>query len=225
MSRAVVVSTCNDILFKYWMKNYETWEDQVNKLYIVDSKQGGHYPENVEQTLRQVTEDTILLMHDDVFVYNKGELNTYFSLAEQGKVVTPLHKNYSNIEEVEKVMMSKYGKVVAFYPYFLFIKREILNKTSINLNGNLNVDFNGVQCGGDQGFVLGQELLDLGVEFHLLPNDGRPNWFHAQGLSYGFLEHGGSFDVHKLAWLITILDLDPLEIACKAREYKNYAGL
>lgn len=223
MSRAVVVSTCNDTLFNYWMKNYETWSEYVDKLYVVDSKQGGWYPDNVEKVLRGVTEDTILIMHDDVFVYNKGELNTYFSLAEQGKVVTPLHNNYSNIDEVNKIMMERYGKIVSFYPYFLFISRELLNKTSINLGGNKNFDFNGVKCGADQGFILGHELLELGAEFELLNNDGMPNWVHAQGLSYGFLEHGGTFDEHKIAWLITILGLDPLSIACKAREYEKYS--
>ena len=222
MSRAVVVSTCSDILFNYWKKNYETWKDQVDNLYIVDSKKDGHYPKNVEEVLKGVKEDTILVMHDDVFIYNKGEVNTYFSLAEQGKVVTPLHNNYSNIEEVNRVMEKKYGKIVSFYPYFLFISRELLNRTSINLEGNKNIDFNGVKCGGDQGFMLAWELLELGVEFELLNNDGRPNWYHAQGLSYGFLEYGGSFDEHKLAWLITILDLDPLSIACQAKEYKSY---
>ena len=61
------------------------------------------------------------------------------------------------------------------------------------------------------------------MEFELLNNDGRPDWFHAQGLTYGFLEYPVGFNENRLAWVITMLGLDPLSIACKAREYKSYA--
>ena len=124
MSRAVVVATVSDILFDYWMKNYETWKEYTDKLYVVGKDKP--YPKGVEDVLKDLQEDTVLIMHDDVFVYNKGELNTYFSLAEQGKVVTPLHKNYSKIAEVEEMMLREFGKIVAFFPEFLFIIKENL---------------------------------------------------------------------------------------------------
>ena len=228
-SRAVVVSTTSDLLYNYWKKINQPWLDKIDRLYCVKSGADSIYPKNVEKVLKDLTEDSVLITHDDVFVYNPVLIDNYFTIAEQGRVVTPLHKNYSPPDEVERVMKEQYGQIVSFYPYFLFLSKEILNKTSIDLQGHGFMDFHGLQIGADQGFKLAWELLKLKVDFELLETRNsleylpeNPDWVHAQGLSYNFLELQPSFDANKLAWVIELMGLDPLEVACKARKYDQF---
>lgn len=221
MTRAVIVSTRNDDLLKYWKKVNDHWLKDV-VLHVVKSNNDLPYPKGVEEMIKQAGEDVLLIMHDDVFVYNAGLINSYFTIAEQGKVVSPLHKNYNKMDEVEMVMKQNYGKIMAFYPYFLFIRKDLIMKTSIDLNGRKDFDFNGLICSGDQGFVMCCELLEMGVDFEALPISDPPNWIHAQDLTYGFFEYPISYNADKLAWASILQDIDPLEIACLARKYKNY---
>lgn len=224
-SRAVVVSTASDLLYNYWKEINQPWLSKIDKLYCVKGRPADPYPQNVEKILKKAKEDTFLIMHDDLFVYNPGIINQYFTIAEQGMVATPLHKSYNNMDKVEDAMLFVYERIACFIPCFLFISRKNLRKTSIDLSGDKHCELGNVEFAGDQGIRMVLELLKEDIEFYWIEKEvgPKPDWVHAQGLSYHFLDRQGlSLDANKLAWAIELLGLDPLEVACKARRNSEY---
>lgn len=229
MSRAVVISVSSRILFKYWHENFKTWSHLVDKLYIGNNTGADlgvdfpnevvnnvEYPSNLESLLKTVTEDQILIMHDDVFVYDSFFLNMCFELAKTS-VVTPIHNSHNGNEPLESAMQAKFGHKGSFFPYFLFVSREAINKTSINLHEYKSdlCPILGVPANGDQGFLLCLELQQAGYKIlpirrylaHEFPDN--PPYVHAQGISYNFLAGLGSgADEYKVTWLIEFLGLD-----------------
>jgi len=220
MSRAVIVSTSSDALLKYWKKVNSHWFEKVDNIYIVDSRVGEHYPKNVEDKIREVKEDLLLIMHDDVFVYDKEILVIYFDYAEAGKVCSPIQASHSTDEVTEVALKKKFGNNWSFFPYFLFVSRENILKTSVNLHGYKTdkCPVLGVPTSGDQGYLLSLELRNTGTDIfpiarylgHEYPI--KPPWVHAQGLTYNLLSYNISVDEYKLAWLIKIFGLDAQKV-------------
>ena len=215
MTRAVIVSTTSQLLFDYWMKNFETWKHKVDKLYIADGRAELHYPKNVEEHIRNCKEDLMLIMHDDVFIYEPDILDEYFEVAKT-KVASPIQASHATHEWIENALKEKFGNTWSFFPYFIFVSKKNILKTSVSF-GEYKTDMCPileVPVGADQGFLLSIELRNTGTEIHPIerylahefPTD--PPWVHAQGLSYNLLEYNISVDEYKLAWLTKIAGLD-----------------
>lgn len=216
MTRAVIVSTSGGLLEDYWLKNAETWKHKVDKIYVVNSIGGNIYPKNVEDKIREITEDLLLIMHDDTFIYDPEILDEYFELAKT-KAVTPIHASHVTDDLTENALREKYGNNWSFFPYFLFVSRENILKTSVNLQEykTEKCPILGVATGGDIGFLLSLELRNTGTEIHPITRylahelPENPPWVHAQGLSIGFLENiFNKPDEYRVAWLAKIADLD-----------------
>jgi hypothetical protein len=231
MSRALVVSTSNYYLFKYWYANFEKWSPGIiDMLYIGNNTgvdivlniekykviNGVKYPKNVETLLKDVAEDQVLIMHDDVFVYDANYVRMCFDIAER-KIVSPVHNSHNGNEQLENAMVAKFGHHNSFFPYFVFAPMVAVRHTSYNLNEYKaeQCPILGVPAGGDQGFLFGLELQNAG--FPLFPiarylaheYPVNPPWVHAQGLSYNFLANISSgVDEYKTAWLIKLVGMD-----------------
>lgn len=228
MSRAVLLASgIYPLIIRYWIENLKTWEHKIDKVYIaVEHKANPLYlyyfkkvvnddpkivvlencsgwPNSYVDAFRASKEDLFLIMHDDVYIYDPDILDKYFSLAEAGKVVTPLHEMYSPKDKVEKMLKEKYPGIFplkttarlgntggfegySFLLYLIFISRVNLEKTSLNFNGwaspTHDIDF----MGADTGFTLMLDLLDKKVEIYPIPrydiNFGGGEYIHLQNV-------------------------------------------
>lgn len=206
-SRSLIFGTVyNPFIIAYWLKNFEKWQDKVDAVYLchdrihtpqiekfLDAKVAkfpkihildnlGGWPYNMEKAIKQTKEDSILVIHDDTYVYNPAILDKYFDMAEQGKVITPLFVSYSPVGTIDEVVKKKYPfmpwevegyKSCSFLLYFLFCSRENYLKTDIDFAQNLwdagtfvpELDYTTTErFGGDTGFKFGLQLLNKGVE-------------------------------------------------------------
>ena len=234
MTRCVIISSSVSVVAKYWMKNFEIWQDKVDKVYFDNSgnikvetdnpkitiSRYGKYPRNIERLIRESTEDLILIMHDDVFIYKPEILDKYFKLAEE-KVVSP--------------KIGPLGSGFLFYPMFLFVSRENILKTNVDLSGGSE---------GDQGYMLSLELVKAGVEFHSFPDfttagvahgaimPESPAWVHAQAMSYGNFGNIPDFMIRdepsqrgnemRFAWLIDFVGLNIENIRSDNKMIKSW---
>lgn len=205
-TRAVLMGTGGwPFIIDYWLETLKLWESAVDKVYIAiehfkepsvsehikertknDPKivvfnDARGWPDSYTDAFNISKEDLFLVMHDDTYIKNPEIVDKYFELAEQGKVVTPLHEIYNPKEIVEDMLKTKYPGIFplksnpqegdmgglegySFLLYLLFISRENLEKTT--------VDFNGWQenkMGADTGFKLELDLLDKGIEIYAIP--------------------------------------------------------
>lgn len=209
MKRAVILGTgAFPLIIRLWLENLKKWQDEVDVIYIavdhwnvpstrdyilnlikqfpkvkiLENLRG--WPDSYADAIKQSKEDSFLIMHDDTLVYKKGVVDKYFKIAEEGKVVTPLHGIYEPRVIVDEALQKKYDWTndtapYSFLLYFLFISRLNLEKTSINFNGVgwkvgddiplLGIKNAPVSIAGDTGFLLGLELFDKNVPFYTIP--------------------------------------------------------
>lgn len=229
MSRAIVIATASRHLFAFWLKNFKLWSDKIDRIYISNNTgekfdypipavelRGVEYPKSVEKLLSGVAEDQVLIMHDDVFVFDPMFIDMCFELART-KIVTPIHNSHNGNVVLEQAMQEKFGHHDSFFPYFVFCPMSAVKKTSINLHeyNTDNCRILGVPASGDQGFLFSLELQVAGYELfpirrylaHEFPVN--PPWVHAQALSYNFMAGmNNGMDEYKLSWLIKLVNID-----------------
>jgi hypothetical protein len=211
MTRAVLLGTnAWPFIIRYWLENLKSWQHKVERVYIaVDNTTKPEYliylrkrvegngkvvllencqgwPASYVDAFKASTEDLILIMHDDCFINDPGMLDTYFEMAAQGKVMTPLWGCYSPKEAVEEMLRNlapgvfplklkeKVGGAggwegYAFILFMVFISRENMNKTTLNFNGWDNPNYENDHMAGDTGFVFEMDLLKQGVEIQPIP--------------------------------------------------------
>lgn len=216
-SRAVVVgSNAFPYLISYWFYLFtKYWQDEVDVVYFAIS-QAGHpkswgytkalleshpkikvvetglaWPDSINKVTREVKEDLVLCLHDDVLIYKSGIIDKYFKIVEEKDVVvTPLTGIYTPSPLIQELMHVKFpnqvpfvsedgDKEYSFYCHFFFIKNELLKKTSIDF-GEWHIKI-GEYCpllkwtplstpfGADTNFKLCLELLNAGAKFYGIP--------------------------------------------------------
>ena len=165
MSRAVFLPTPGDpFLLKLWFKYYKLWFEEIDTLYIlvnsVDdeavinyiksnalkfpnvsfrhvSRQMEH-GEALENMFEKATEDHVMFVEDDCFIFRSGSVDASFKLLESGDYDVVGSPRGSCSKGIWDMAQNKWGLDYSgvgdvgpnFWPNFFFTSREILNNTS-----------------------------------------------------------------------------------------------
>lgn len=171
MSRAVILPYPGDpFLLNYWLHLFDTiWGSEVDKLYIYlnspiekavvdyirdlclkNPKNNFQYVPNqtdhgpaIDRTLDIVTEDLIMLVEDDGFIFKPGMVDFCFKKIESGDYDIVGSKRGSCNMEILTAAQAKWGLMYEgegdqgpnFWPNFFFISKELLLKTDRNFSG------------------------------------------------------------------------------------------
>jgi hypothetical protein len=201
----------------YWLKIFEAyWADEVDEVYIAVSQPvhptafgytravletnkkikviltNKNWPDSVNEVAKQITGDTVILLHDDTFIFKKGVVDKYASLCEEtGKVVTPTQGIYAPPDIIEEMLKKKYPnqlpitgpdtdrKDYSFYCYFTFLPYILFDKTNKDFGDwkvkrgeySPDLDFTPLtrDLGADTNFKFTLDLLRAGADFISIP--------------------------------------------------------
>lgn len=228
MTRSVLLASgIYPLIIRYWLENLKLWEHRIDKVYIaVEKKTDLHYlsylkektkdnpkivivencnpwPDSYADAFKASKEDLFIIMHDDTYIYDPNIVDEYFVLAEEGKVVTPLHEMYSPKPKIETMLRQKYPGIFplvtrvqkgnigswegfSFLLYLVFISRKNMDKTTLNFNGWESPTYKESLGAADTGFQFMLDLLDKKVEIYPIPrydpeNTGGP-YIHLQNI-------------------------------------------
>lgn len=164
MSRAVLLPTPGDpFLLKYWLEDFSKYyKSEVDKLYVclntpiekevveyeqrLLDKYGANYiyidhqiehGDGIKTLLDMVTEDYLMLVEDDAFVFKTGFVDQCFQLVESGQTDCVGSKRgscaFEILEEAKKIWGIDYegagDQGCNFWPCFFFCKTETLRNT------------------------------------------------------------------------------------------------
>src|SRR3990167_634912 len=165
MSRAAFIPTPADpFLLKLWFSFYPRWMDEIDRLYVyvnsdspkkvIEYVEGivNSYPktffiyidhqiehgEALRQMVQLATEDYIMFVEDDAFIFKSGQVNKCFERIKSGEVDAVGSKRgscslwlYQRASEKWGIDNSGLGdNGPNFWPNFFFAKREDLLKVS-----------------------------------------------------------------------------------------------
>lgn len=167
MSRAAFLPTPGDpILLTLWFKYYKRWLDEIDRLYIHLNSASPkpvidyirdlaannpktyliYYPHQIEHgaALRQMTqlatEEYIMFVEDDGFIFKPGIVDKCFKLIESGEADIIgskrgscsqwIYDTASTLYEIDNSGIGDNGP--NFWPNFFFCRREDLLKTSLH---------------------------------------------------------------------------------------------
>ena len=166
-SRAVLLPTpCDPFLLKYWIDNFKKYyKNEVDKLYVhinssveksvieyiqemLDEVGASYIYKNIQvqhgdclnELLEMCTEEYVMLVEDDSYVFEKGNINECFEMVESGKVDCVVGKRGSCAIEILERASDLWGidyngegdQGCNFWPNMFFSKRETLLKTDRN---------------------------------------------------------------------------------------------
>ena len=190
-TRAVLLpTTAWPFIIRLWLENFKTWQDKVDKVYLVLSN--NYKPEFLVSLKAQIAkmqmsdkivivesdsgwmnaytdaykaskEDLFVIMHDDTFINDPEMLDKYFKLAEEGEVITPMWDSLGPKIEAEAWLKERYPGIFPIGPYddaYMFVM-VLIFISRINLE-KTRIDFNGFKNEQGIGFdVGGKIMLDL----------------------------------------------------------------
>lgn len=166
MSRAVILPFPGDpFLINYWLNLYDTvWGSEIDKLYIyfnstvekpvvdyirerISRSKNINFTYNdlqiehgdaIDRTLDLVTEEYVMLIEDDAFIFRSGIVDRAFKMLESGDYDIVGSKRGSCSFEILKAAEAKWGlkyegegdQGCNFWPCYFFTKTDILKKTS-----------------------------------------------------------------------------------------------
>lgn len=209
MKRLAVLGSCAPVfMLRYWMTFLPHWIDEVDevvlnlqqipidhKAYLVKAAKEykkltviaepkNPWPQSISDGITASKADTVLILHDDTFIFKKGVVDEFFTLAEKGNVVTPMHGIYSPTDYVNDVLKEMYPEYLknlkdySFLLYFLFMPRKFFMATSGYLGGSGWKKDEWVELlgrkieqdvAGDTGFKLALELFLNQAPFKPIP--------------------------------------------------------
>lgn len=173
MSRASILPFPGDpFLFQFWYKMFvQNWRNDVDMLYVYmnstigddvadflkdlvskDSKVTFIYnPMQIEhgdainRTLEMVTEDLVMLIEDDCYIFTKGVIGKCFERIERGEVDVVASKRASCGVEILEQAKLKWGLDYSgmgdtgcnFWPNLFFCKRSLLLETDRNFGARM----------------------------------------------------------------------------------------
>jgi hypothetical protein len=156
-SRGVLLPFTGDcFLLKKWLECFDKWQDEVDKLYVminadvhwdtyryctdllskynakilVEMHMIDHGPA-LNKLLDVCTEDLVLLIEEDGFIFKKGQVDKCFKLIESREFDIMGSERGSTTEEIIRVASRRFGcEYPGFWPNFFFCKKEDLLKTN-----------------------------------------------------------------------------------------------
>lgn len=190
-TRAVLLPTTGwPFLVRLWLENFKSWEDKVDKVYLVIPEStkpeflaylkaqitkmqfidkvvivetNASWTDSYTEAYKASKEDLFVIMHDDTYINNPEMIDEYFDMAEAGVVVTPMWDSLGPKEEAEAWLKEKYPGVFPIGPYgdaYMFVL-VLIFISRINLE-KTRIDFNGFKNEQGIGFDAGGKLmLDL----------------------------------------------------------------
>lgn len=163
---ALLPFTGDGLLLKTWLSCFEKWKDEIDHLYIclngkiskecrdyignillyhslpegkITLLQEDHHIDHgpaINKLLDLCKEDLIMLIEDDAFVFQKGQVDKCFKLIESGTVDIVASERGCTTDEIIRVTGRKFGcELPAFWPNFFFCKRTDLLKTDRHFQG------------------------------------------------------------------------------------------
>jgi hypothetical protein len=167
MNRAVLLPTpCDPFLIKYWLESFSKWKNEVGKLYVclnspterevilyiqdLLDKYGANYiyidhqiehGDAINRLLDMVTEDYVMLIEDDAFVFKTGLVDSMFKLVEteydivgskRGSCGFEILNRAKDIWGVDCLGVGDHG--CNFWPNFFFCKTQTLLDTDRNFS-------------------------------------------------------------------------------------------
>lgn len=273
MTRAVFLSAGGDpfigLFTHYLFKKY--WYEEADKFYVCLNNHSGVPKEVIKEYITNLvddpkveliyhprgigngmpitemtkiaTEDLVMLLEDDGFIFTPSKVNEYFSMIEKDLTDAVGSPRFSCAEEIAQVSAKKYGlnyeglgdKGPNFWPNFFFMKRNDLLKTDLNFGSiqfkegdyckELDHTFAGV-AHGDTFVWACIQLRALGLrfsecpQFHADPDEirnkehGEINWAGGKP----FWLHGGSLSASWGGYLSGQAPVFPDETAKKEME-------
>lgn len=163
MTRAALLPAGADpFLIAYWLRNYETWAEHVDELRITVS--GALEPEALDYvkacvaaapnaTMDHIPHRTdhgaalaalvkasdaeyVMLCEDDAFVRAPEVIDECFRFAEAGGIVATPRDSYASTE-LTSAASAAFGTGYSYWPCFVFVAREHLLATDLQLGGTL----------------------------------------------------------------------------------------
>ena len=190
-TRAVLLpTTIWPFIIRLWLENFKTWQDKVDKAYLVLSNNvppefiaslrsqiakmkmlekitivetNASWTDSYTEAYKASKEDLFVIMHDDTYINDPEMLDKNFKLAEEGEVVTPMWDSIGPKELAESWLKERYPGVFPIGPYddaYVFVM-VLVFISRINLE-KTRIDFNGFKNELGIGFdVGGKIILDL----------------------------------------------------------------
>ncbi len=231
MTRAALLPAGSDpFVIAYWLRNFATWSKYVDELHIAVCgplepeplayiracvKQFPHatmeyiphrtdHGQTITRLFEKTSADHIMLCEDDAFIRRPEIVEESFQFAEAGGIVATTRGGYA-ASEVINAAYEAFGSWDSFWPCFVFVSREALEKTDKHFSGNVWQPGDVIlgktlrETTGSDTFVWASyQLRSQGLEERLIDNhrlsgQNVPNdapWFHVGSLSSG---HGLMF--------------------------------
>jgi len=129
-----------DVILDYFMRNFEKyWQDEVDKLYLLDSNwevkdisnpkveviktdPNMRYCNTYKAVLPTIKEDAVLLLDNDMVIYRKGIVKDAFKLIENGFDVVSIY------DTIGEKTFEELGGKSKFCPYLFAVKKDLLMK-------------------------------------------------------------------------------------------------
>jgi len=235
-SRAVLLPTIGDpVLVRLWIRQYEKcFKDSIDNLYvIINSNLPADVMNDVREQFRNVgavevaiydrmithgealkqlleasTEDLIMLIEDDCFVFNRDVVDKYFRGIERGDYDLAGSPRMSCATEICDMALTRWGLNYReardvgpnFWPNCLFVKCSDLLKTDLNFDSKefkageyiKPLNYTMKETGyGDTMVWLSLQLRDLGLRIKEIPQ------YHGSTYDVSHRERGhGLWDGH-----------------------------
>jgi len=139
--------------FEYFKKTLKVWGKEMDKLYIVDqdwnftdkdradlkeltndfeimkSKQAGHHWIQFLDLLPKVNEEHVMIIDNDTYIYEKGFVDGYFKMLEEGYDLVSMFDGSGGMREQvwKKFPQLKAKDYIRIGPYLCFIRRPLLD--------------------------------------------------------------------------------------------------
>lgn len=127
-----------DVLLDYYIDNLRKWDDEVDKVYLLDSGWGiktdhpkvevvesdpnKRYYEAYKWILPQIKDDKVLFLDNDMVIWKKGVVKNAFDILDEGYDVVSIYDTCGTYKT------DKLNGNNKFCPYFFCTKRELLMK-------------------------------------------------------------------------------------------------
>lgn len=171
MSRAALLPTIADpSVLTFWWHFFESvWQDEVDRLYVYVGTDHvslkilnyiqelvGHHPKVIFKYLQGLndhgptlakavvdsTEEYLMFVEEDAFIFKKGEVDKYFRKLESGEydfIGSPrgsVNMNIYNAEmkKFDVPAFEGYDNGPNFWPNFVFTTRDLITKTDLHFN-------------------------------------------------------------------------------------------